>query len=149
MLSSRRHIITGTAGDPAVVERSEVTTSGEVVDARARLVNGIANVVYTITWIVSIIIIIRFALLMAGGNQQNEFFQFVLGLSHPFMAPFVSLFGNTPSVPHGVFEWTALVALAVYWLLANIVVSVADAMIHPNWGTTAYHEHRSSQSTLP
>jgi YggT family protein len=67
---------------------------------------------------------IRFALRALGANASAGFAEFVYGITAPFVAPFVGLFGN-PSSSGSVLELNTIVAMIAYallgWLLAKIV----------------------------
>lgn len=129
------------------VERSDVTSSGYFVGMRTRLNDRIARIVLSLVLIVSAIILIRFALLLTGANPANEFYSFMMRLSHPLLHPFLTLFGETPSSLSGVVEWTDVVALAVYWILALVILNLTAAIIHPTHRGSAYERRVSSQTT--
>lgn len=87
----------------------------------------IANIVYFIFGVIITLLALRFVLLLLGANQDAGFTQLILGLSAPFMAPFVAVFGAT-QIEGSVFEWSALLAIAVYALLAWGIVALIDAV---------------------
>jgi len=60
---------------------------------------------------------IRFVLSLLGANPAAGLAPFVYGITRPFLAPFVGLFG-TPRFGGSVFEWNALAAIIVYGLFA-------------------------------
>jgi uncharacterized protein YggT (Ycf19 family) len=70
-------------------------------------------------------ILFRFLLLMIGVNRQNGFAEWLLGVTHPLVAPFLSLFGHNPAVDGSVLELTDLVAIAVYLLAGMFFMNVA------------------------
>lgn len=75
------------------------------------------RVVWFIAGLMSIIIALRFVLLLLGANQGAGFTDFVYSLSAPLVAPFVGIFGE-PSYSVSVFEISSLLAIAVYILIA-------------------------------
>lgn len=101
-----------TRTDGAQVQRSSVSrttqTSGVVVAQR---------IVWFIVGIINVIIAIRFVLLLLGANQSAGFVDFIYALSSIFVAPFVGIFG-APTYGQFMFEWSSLLAIAVYSLVA-------------------------------
>lgn len=75
------------------------------------------RVVWFIAGVMSIIIALRFALLLLGANRGAGFTDLVYSLSAPLVAPFVGIFGE-PSYGVSVFEVSSLLAIAVYLLVA-------------------------------
>lgn len=59
----------------------------------------------------------RFVLKLLAANPGAGFTSFVYAVSHPFAAPFLSVFRVT-RVAGSIFEWTTLLAMLVYWLIA-------------------------------
>jgi YggT family protein len=66
---------------------------------------------------------IRFVLGLFGANPAAGFAQFIYGLTGPFIAPFVGLFGQ-PRFEGSVFEFNSLVAIIVYALIAWVLVKI-------------------------
>ena len=83
--------------------------------------------IYLLCGILEGLLGIRFVLRLLGANPDAGFAQFIYGITGPFIAPFVGLFG-TPRFEGSVFEWNALVAIPVYvlitWVLVKIVALV-------------------------
>jgi hypothetical protein len=69
----------------------------------------------------------RFLLILLGANAETAFVRFVYGVSDVFIAPFNAIF-NTQEVSGATFEWSALVAIAVYALIAWGIVSLIRAV---------------------
>lgn len=84
-----------------------------------RIVNWVFGVIITF-------IALRFVLLLFGANPAAGFVQFIYGVSDVFMVPFVAIF-NTTRVEGATFEWSALIAIAVYALLGWALVSLIRA----------------------
>jgi hypothetical protein len=87
----------------------------------------VARVVYFVFGAIEILIGARFLLLLFGANPQAGFVAFVYGFSGIFMAPFNTVF-KTQTAAGATFEWSALVALAVYALLAWGIVALITAV---------------------
>jgi hypothetical protein len=81
------------------------------------------QLIYWIFGLIEGLIVIRFALKALGANPSAGFAQFIYGVSAPFVAPFMGLFGN-PQTNGSVLELNSLIGLIVYalvaWLLAKL-----------------------------
>ncbi|MDT8434617.1 MAG: hypothetical protein RQ731_07685 [Anaerosomatales bacterium] len=86
-----------------------------------------ARVVWFVFGAIEILIAIRFMLILLGANAEAGFVKLVYGISDIFMAPFVAVFG-TDQVSGATFEWSALVAIAVYALVAWGIVALIGAV---------------------
>jgi uncharacterized membrane protein len=80
--------------------------------------------IWLIFGVIEALLAIRFALRALGANPSAGFAEFIYGITAPFVAPFVGLFGN-PSSSSSVLELNTIVAMIVYallgWLLTKIV----------------------------
>jgi hypothetical protein len=75
------------------------------------------QIVWYILGVLEVLLAFRFVLRLLGANSAAGFTSFIYGTSHPFVAPFLNVFRVT-KVEGSVFEWTTLLAMAVYWLIA-------------------------------
>jgi hypothetical protein len=75
------------------------------------------QIVWYILGIIEALLAFRFILKLLAANTQAGFTQFIYGVTAPFAAPFLSVF-NISRVEGSVLEWTTLLAMAVYWLIA-------------------------------
>jgi hypothetical protein len=75
------------------------------------------QVVYYILGLVEALLAFRFILKLLGANPSAGFTSFIYGATYPFAAPFLAVFPNN-YVSGSVFEWTTLLAMIVYWLVA-------------------------------
>jgi hypothetical protein len=75
------------------------------------------QVVWYILGILEVILVFRLALKLLDANTGAVFTRFVYGLSGVFTMPFESVFRVT-QVSGSVFEWTTLLAMVVYYLVA-------------------------------
>ena len=99
-----------TVGDTSVQKQTVATrrqTSGVVLAQR---------VVWFIVGVITVIIALRFILLLLGANQAAGFTDFIYSLSGVFVAPFVGIFGE-PTYGKSVFEISSLLAIVVYALV--------------------------------
>ena len=65
----------------------------------------------------------RFLLRLFGANPAAGFTNFIYDISYPFAAPFLNVFRIT-RVEGSVVEWTTLLAMVVYWLIAWAIVKM-------------------------
>lgn len=84
-----------------------------------------ASLIYMIIGFIELLIGFRFILLLLGANPASGFVSWIYGWSNPFVAPFYGIFGQqsatatgTGVVVQSVFDWTALIALIMYGLIA-------------------------------
>ena len=95
-----------TAVDRQTVSQ-RVQTPGVVVAQR---------VVWFIVGAISVLIALRFVLLLLGASREAGFTEFIYGPSGIFAAPFLGIFGQ-PTYGSSVFEVSSLLAIAVYLLI--------------------------------
>jgi hypothetical protein len=107
---------TTTAAGNTVQKTTEINNPG----AKSLHKQNIAErIVWYIAGILLFLLAIRFVLSLLGANTNNGFANFIYSASHPFVAPFFSLFkydGYTYGVSR--FEAYTLVAMLVYTALA-------------------------------
>jgi len=77
-----------------------------------------ARVVWYAAGVLLTLLAFRFILALLGANPGNAFADFIYTTSHPFVAPFFSLFGYDLRYGVSRFESYTLVAMAVYALVA-------------------------------
>src|SRR5687767_9066488 len=80
------------------------------------------QVVWYILYEVEALLLFRFFLRLLGANSGAGFTSFIYDVTFPFVAPFLNVFGITRGVEGSVFEWTTLLAMMVYWLIAAAIV---------------------------
>ena len=96
----------------ASVNRSQLHT-----EVRSPIETVLARVVWFVAGVIEVFLAIRFVLTLLGANAEAGFSKFIYGVSDVFMAPFNAIF-STGRVSGATFEWSALVAMAVYALIA-------------------------------
>ena len=69
------------------------------------------------------ILAFRFILKLLAANPQAGFSSFIYTISYPFAAPFLNVF-RASKVESGVFEWTTLLAMFVFFLIAWGIVKL-------------------------
>src|SRR6266511_3165445 len=75
------------------------------------------QIVWYILGILEAVLAFRFVLKLLGANPVAGFTSLVYMVSQPFAAPFLNVFKVT-KVVGSVFEWTTILAMIVYWLVA-------------------------------
>jgi hypothetical protein len=113
------------AGYPSSVQDHRVSTyTDDPYRARRSRAYRLQQAIYLVFGIIEALIAIRFVLEGLAANPNAGFAQFIYGITAFFMAPFVGLFGM-PHFGTSVFEWSALVAIVIYALLAALLVRLA------------------------
>jgi hypothetical protein len=81
------------------------------------------QIVWYILGILEVLLAFRFVLKLLGANPAAGFTSFIYGVTQPFAAPFLTVFRIT-RVEGSVFEWTTLLAMIVYWLIAIAIAKL-------------------------
>lgn len=81
------------------------------------------QVVWYVLGLVEILLAFRFVLKLLGANPDAGFTAFIYGVTYIFAAPFLNVFRVT-QVAGSVFEWTTLLSMLVYWVLAYGVIKL-------------------------
>ena len=101
--------------------------SAIVDETRSEQVGGsdlAARIVWYIAGILLAFLALRFILALLGANPSNGFANFIYSVTHPFVAPFFSLFGYNLHYGVSSFESFTLVAMAVYGLVAFAIAKL-------------------------
>jgi len=75
------------------------------------------QIVWYILGVIEILLVFRFVLKLLGTNPTAGFSSFVYSVTHILAAPFLTVFRIT-YIEGSIFEWTTLLAMFVYWILA-------------------------------
>jgi len=81
------------------------------------------QIVYYILGILEVLLAFRFVLKLLGANSGAGFTSFIYGITYVFAAPFINVFKLT-QVSGNIFEWTTLLAMLVYWIVAMGVIKL-------------------------
>lgn len=81
------------------------------------------QVVWYLFTLLEILLAFRLGLKFADANSSAGFTSFIYAVTWPFAEPFIAVF-RTTSVGGQVFEWTTLLAMVVYLLVAWGIVSL-------------------------
>lgn len=75
------------------------------------------QIVWYVLSLLEVLLVFRFALKLMAANPGAGFTNFIYSVSSPFVAPFLAVFPQT-RIEGSIFEWTTLLAMAVYWVIA-------------------------------
>lgn len=76
------------------------------------------QIIWYILGIIEALLAFRFIFKLFGANPEAGFSGFIYGITYIFANPFLSVFHNSQIVSGSIFEWTTLLAMAVYWIVA-------------------------------
>jgi hypothetical protein len=103
---------------------------------KAAAVDWVSRVIWFLVGLMSILLAIRFVLLLTGANESAGFAQLIYGLTGWMVAPFAGLFGRPLTYPGaastGIVEFESLVAIVVYVLIGWLVTKLAQLMLGTN-----------------
>jgi len=81
------------------------------------------QIIWSLFTLLEILLAFRLVLRFAAANPYAGFTNFIYTATWPFAQPFIAVFN--PTVIQGqVFEWTTLLAMVVYYLIAWGIVSL-------------------------
>ncbi|HAO64750.1 TPA: YggT family protein [Candidatus Taylorbacteria bacterium] len=81
------------------------------------------QVVWYILGLIEVLLAFRFVLKLLGANPMAGFTSFIYNSTYIFAAPFLSVFRGT-QVAGSVLEWTTLLAMFVYWVIAVGIIKL-------------------------
>lgn len=128
-------------GTNAVDRRSEVHT-----EVRRPIEVVLSRLVMWVFGVVEVLIAIRFVFKLLGASGKSPFVQFIYTTSAIFMAPFEAIF-KTQRVEGSVFELSALVAIAIYALIAWGIVALIRAVTPREQSRTVERVEKDADTT--
>lgn len=81
------------------------------------------QIVWYILGFIEVLLAFRLVLKLLIANPGAGFTSFIYGVTRIFVTPFLSVFGKT-EIAGSIFEWTTLLAMFVYWVLATGIVKL-------------------------
>ncbi|MFA6393696.1 MAG: YggT family protein [Patescibacteria group bacterium] len=81
------------------------------------------QIVWYILSLIEVFLAFRFILKFLSANPAAGFTSLIYGITYVFAAPFISVFRVT-YIQGSIFEWTTLLAMLVYWILAIGIVKL-------------------------
>lgn len=112
---------------PQVINTTKTVVPGEhpvKVFKKKKTLFRTYQIIWYILVFIEVLLAFRVALKALGANPTSGFATLVYGISSPFSAPFNGLFGTTVTQQGSVFEWSTIIAAAVYALIAVGIVHI-------------------------
>jgi hypothetical protein len=81
------------------------------------------QIVWYILGLIEVLLAFRFVLKLLGANAAAGFTYFIYSATYIFAAPFLSVF-RVSQVAGNIFEWTTLLAMFVYWVIAIGIIKL-------------------------
>ncbi len=81
------------------------------------------QVVWYILGLLEALLLFRFVLKLLGANPEAGFSAFIYTITYIFASPFLNVF-SISYIAGSVFEWTTLLAMLVYWLVAVAIIKL-------------------------
>ena len=81
------------------------------------------QVIWYIVGVIEVLLAFRVVLKLLGANTYSGFTNFIYAISGPFALPFAGILGTTAS-SNLIFEWSTLIAMAVYAIVAYGIVAL-------------------------
>ena len=81
------------------------------------------QIVWYVIGFLEVLLAFRFVLKLLPANSGAGFSSFIYNVSYPFVAPFLSVF-RVSQIEGNIFEWTTLLAMLVYLLIAWGIVKL-------------------------
>ncbi len=79
------------------------------------------QIVWYILGLLEVLLAFRFVLKLLAANPAAGFTSFIYAVTWPLAAPFLAVFQRT-TMQSSIFEWTTLLAMFVYWLIAAGII---------------------------
>jgi hypothetical protein len=128
---------------------ASVDRSSQVhTEVRSPIEAVLSRIAWFLFGAIDVLIAIRFVLELIGANAQAGFVQFIYGFSGFFMAPFTAILGSA-KVGGSVFEWSALVAIAIYALVAWGIVALIRAVSPREHSETVQRTEKDDDVRVP
>jgi cation transport ATPase len=114
-----------------LVERQEQVFDDSYT-RRLNLLSRTDQIVYFLVGALEVLLLMRFVFKLLGADSNNGIVNFIYALSAPFVMAFNGIFGDYKLSNNSTLEISALIAMAIYALLAWGLVSLLDALFRPN-----------------
>lgn len=106
-----------------IYTETHVAQDASSVSSRTKPLFRMSQVVWYLFGFLEVILALKFLLKLLGANPDAGFTNLIYTISYPFAAPFLGVFGQS-AVSGSVFEWTTLLAMAIYALIAWALVKL-------------------------
>ncbi len=121
--------------DGNIIERRQQVYHDEN-QQRANIRYWATALIYFVLGVLEVIMGLRWLFRLLGANTDNGFISFLYSISHSFVAPFNNIFNDQALGRQGVFEFSTLIAMLVYALIAWGLVSLINLLLRPTPGST-------------
>ncbi len=91
----------------------------------------VRNVIYFILGVLEIILLLRLVFRLLGANESSSFVAFLYNFSHIFVVAFNGIF-NDQTVGSSTFEFSTVIAMIVYALIAWGIVALSRVVLAPD-----------------
>lgn len=81
------------------------------------------QIVWYILGLLEALLAFRFILKLLGANPNAGFSHFIYSITYLFATPFLNVF-RVSQVAGSVIEWTTILAMLVYWLIAFAIIKL-------------------------
>ncbi len=82
------------------------------------------QVIWYILGIIEILLVFRLMLRLLGADPASSFASFIYSVTYVFATPFLDVFNSTPISINSFFEWTTVLAMFVYWIIALGIIKL-------------------------
>lgn len=82
------------------------------------------QIVWYILGVIEVLLAFRLVLKFLGANPEAGFSSFIYGVTYIFATPFLSVFRSSVITQGSVFEWTTVLAMFVYWVIAMGIIKL-------------------------
>ncbi len=109
--------------DKPPMPQVESTIKQETIPTgRIRPLYRSTQIIWYIVGVIEVVLVLRFLLKLLVANPGAGFTRFIYGVSWFFASPFIYVFRASTPVEGSAFEWSTLLAMLVYVLLAWLIV---------------------------
>lgn len=82
------------------------------------------QIVWYVLGALEVLLAFRFVFKLLGANPEAGFSSFIYGITYIFAIPFLSVFRSSYIVSGSIFEWTTLLVMFVYWIIAVGIIKL-------------------------
>lgn len=105
-----------------VVPEIKTEAPQKVFDKKKKIFR-LYQVIWYVLGVIEVLLTFRIILKLLGANPLSGFTSFIYAISNPFALPFAGILGITGSLGM-IFEWSTLIAMAVYAIVAYGIVTL-------------------------
>lgn len=106
----------------SVVKPAVATGSAQKTYETKKAIFRSYQIIWYILGVIEVLLAFRIVLKLLGASPYSGFTNMIYSLSNPFALPFAGILGTTMSTTL-VFEWSTLIAMAVYAVVAYGIVA--------------------------